>query len=474
MKKDWTTGLKDKMSDYSERPSDRVWSNIAGQTGIEAPVREKRERLLPVWLWTSAASAAAIMAGIFILLRHIQPEMQYISAMKIEEVAPVPVNTRNTDEIVSTGNADESDIIVVNADMADKRNDAMMTATANPLHKTSRSNAAEVRQHSAMAAFANKDEGNRLAVAENADFGRSTVEENTEKVSTEAENATYEAESAAYDTGNADHEAAPAEEELEADRKAWAKIIAEDEIQGKGRHGKTNSRQHVSIAMSAAGSGKKNGTESRSTALVLGSNPMSNGETVNSWIDPELIKHTGALTFNQAEVKTEYDHKIPVRMGLSARYGFGRFGIETGLTYSILSSDITTGKKGTTYSKGSQSLHYLGIPINMSFNIVDTRWFTMYAIAGGMGEKSVKGRLKTNEYENGNYVRSTNSSVNPKALQWSVNGALGFQVNIFEQLGFYMEPGVSHRFANNSKIRSSYTDKPTDFSLGFGMRYNFK
>nr|CRY96219.1 hypothetical protein [uncultured prokaryote] len=215
MKKDWTTGLKDKMSDYSERPSDRVWSNIAGQTGIEAPVREKRERLLPVWLWTSAASAAAIMAGIFILLRHIQPEMQYISAMKIEEVAPVPVNTRNTDEIVSTGNADESDIIVVNADMADKRNDAMMTATANPLHKTSRSNAAEVRQHSAMAAFANKDEGNRLAVAENADFGRSTVEENTEKVSTEAENATYEAESAAYDTGNADHEAAPAEDILQ-------------------------------------------------------------------------------------------------------------------------------------------------------------------------------------------------------------------------------------------------------------------
>ena len=88
-------------------------------------------------------------------------------------------------------------------------------------------------------------------------------------------------------------------------------------------------------------------------------------------------------------------------------------------------------------------------------------------------EKCVKGRTKADEYEDGRYMRTTDTPVNLKALQWSVNAAAGLQVNILRELGVYVEPGVVHHFGNAQKVHSIYTDRPTDFSLRFGLRYSF-
>ena len=118
-------------------------------------------------------------------------------------------------------------------------------------------------------------------------------------------------------------------------------------------------------------------------------------------------------------------------------------------------------------------MQYLGIPLNASFNLLDKRFVTLYLSAGGEMEKCLKGRTRIDEYEDGSYLRSTDTSLKIRALQWSVNAAAGLQVNILPSLGAYVEPGVVHHFVKNSRVRSIYTDRPTDFSLRFGLRYSF-
>ena len=143
------------------------------------------------------------------------------------------------------------------------------------------------------------------------------------------------------------------------------------------------------------------------------------------------------------------------------------------MDYSILTSDLKTGEEGKTWSKGTQTLQYIGIPLNASFNLLDKRYLTLYLSAGGEMEKCVKGRTKADEYEDGRYMRTTDTPVKLKTLQWSVNAAAGLQVNILRELGVYVEPGVVHHFGKAQKVHSIYTDRPTDFSLRFGLRYSF-
>ena len=146
---------------------------------------------------------------------------------------------------------------------------------------------------------------------------------------------------------------------------------------------------------------------SKPTAMVMGANPLAAGVTKTDWIDKD--SKASAIVYNQPEVQEEYSHKIPVKVGLTARYNItGRLGVETGLTYSILSSSVKTGNSetGKNWSTGSQTLHYLGIPLNISFNILDTRYVNIYVTGGGMMEKSISGSIKTDEYVDGKFDRT--------------------------------------------------------------------
>ena len=461
MKQDWTDTLKQKMAGYEERPSDELWAALSEKAGLQ----ESRRKVIPVWFWGLTA-AAALMAGIFVVTKVNDKSVNALGGITADVAVSEPVDAEVSEPI-----------------------DA---AVPEPVERTLAEELAEVKSAEAMSladvAVGRKQEAAKVGIKQMVKAGKAKSALIAEAVPVESRVGAGVVEDSAEsaDTSvleNQDVDAVPVESSVSAVAENVTSVNAEeqaamswDEYLKETPSEKARARRSggFSAGIVAGGAVGGNTSGSKPTAMVMGANPLAAGVTKTDWIDKD--SKASAIVYNQPEVQEEYSHKIPVKVGLTARYNItGRLGVETGLTYSILSSSVKTGNSetGKNWSTGSQTLHYLGIPLNISFNILNSRYVNIYVSGGGMMEKSISGSIKTDEYVDGKFDRTLTTNISPKGLQWSVNAAAGIQANILPQLGFFVEPGVSHHFKNSSRVRSIYTDKPTDFSLGFGLRYSF-
>lgn len=456
MKQDWTDTLKQKMAGYEERPSDELWAALSEKAGLQ----ESRRKVIPVWFWGLSA-AAALMAGIFVVTKVNDESVNALGGITadvavseqvdaevsepIDTAVPEPVERTLAEDLAEVKSAESVSL----ADVAvGRKQDAAKVGIKQEVK--------DRKAKSALIAEAVPVESSVSAVAEN------VTSVNTEEYAAEVPSENHDAREAATVESDTVEQSEPA--------MSWDEYLKETPSE-KARARRLGGFSAGIVAGGAVGG---NTSGSKPTAMVMGANPLAAGVTKTDWIDKD--SKASAIVYNQPEVQEEYSHKIPVKVGLTARYNItGRLGVETGLTYSILSSSVKTGNSetGKNWSTGSQTLHYLGIPLNISFNILNSRYVNIYVTGGGMMEKSISGSIKTDEYVDGKFDRTLTTNISPKGLQWSVNAAAGIQANILPQLGFFVEPGVSHHFKNSSRVRSIYTDKPTDFSLGFGLRYSF-
>lgn len=453
MKQDWTDTLKQKMAGYEERPSDELWAALSEKAGLQ----ESRRKVIPVWFWGLSA-AAALMAGIFVVTKVNDKSVNVLGGITadvavsepVDTAVPEPVERTLAEELAEMKSAESVSV----ADEAVGRKQEAAKVGIKQMVKARKAKSALIAE----------------AVPVESRVGAGVVEDSAESADTSV-------------LENQDVDAVPVESSVSAVTEDVTSVNAEehaamswDEYLKETPSEKARARRSggFSAGIVAGGAVGGNTSGSKPTAMVMGANPLAAGVTKTDWIDKD--SKASAIVYNQPEVQEEYSHKIPVKVGLTARYNItGRLGVETGLTYSILSSSVKTGNSetGKNWSTGSQTLHYLGIPLNISFNILNSRYVNIYVTGGGMMEKSISGSIKTDEYVDGKFDRTLTTNISPKGLQWSVNAAAGVQANILPQLGFFVEPGVSHHFKNGSRVRSIYTDKPTDFSLGFGLRYSF-
>lgn len=186
------------------------------------------------------------------------------------------------------------------------------------------------------------------------------------------------------------------------------------------------------------------------------------------WADnPQL----GIGIFNQGKsVKTEYKHRLPVRVGLNVAYRLtDRLSVESGVSYTRLSSDMKDGTKDN-YSSGSQKLDYIGVPLNVKYRAFGYRRLSVYASAGLLTEKCVSGKA-THEYVISGEKKHEAEDVAAKPWQLSVNAALGAQFDVLRNVGVYVEPGVSYYFDDRSPLSTIYKEKPLNFNLNLGVRY---
>lgn len=448
MKQDWTDTLKQKMAGYEERPSDELWAALSEKAGLQ----ESRRKVIPVWFWGLSA-AAALMAGIFVVTKVNDKSVNALGGITADVAVSEPVDAEVSEPVEMTLAEELAEVKSAEAmslaDVAVGRKQKAAKVAIKQMVKARKAKSALITE-------AVPVESSVSAVTED------VTSVDTEEYAAEVPSENHHAREAATVESDTVEQSEPA--------MSWDEYLKETPSE-KARARRSGGFSAGIVAGGAVGG---NTSGSKPTAMVMGANPLAAGVTKTDWIDKD--SKASAIVYNQPEVQEEYSHKIPVKVGLTARYNItGRLGVETGLTYSILSSSVKIGNSetGKNWSTGSQTLHYLGIPLNISFNILDSRYVNIYLTGGGMMEKSISGSIKTDEYVDGKFARTLTAKISPKGLQWSVNAAAGIQANILPQLGFFVEPGVSHHFKNSSRVRSIYTDKPTDFSLGFGLRYSF-
>lgn len=161
------------------------------------------------------------------------------------------------------------------------------------------------------------------------------------------------------------------------------------------------------------------------------------------------------------------DHSLPLSFGLTVRKNItNRIGIESGLVYTYLSSKFSSNR-----SHAKQELHYLGIPLNVVFNVWSNDKWNVYISAGAMGEKGLRRKYTLDSYNNSEPVTNTTKE-GISGIQWSLNASAGISYKFYKDLGLYFEPKYSHFFDNNQPA-SIRTEKSGIFGLSGGIRYAF-
>ena len=176
------------------------------------------------------------------------------------------------------------------------------------------------------------------------------------------------------------------------------------------------------------------------------------------------------LANQDKKVDATIKHKTPITFGASVNYKLGKkWSVGTGINYTRLSSELTSGSS-SNFIKSDQEIHYVGIPVQVNYNVIEKGAFTGYVTAGGMVEKTVSGNIKTQYIVDGVSKEETKEDIGEKPTQLSVNGGVGLQLKVIKNIGVYAEPGVGYHFNDNSSLNTIYKEKPLNFNLKFGIR----
>ena len=449
----WLSQLSEKLEGYQEQPSDSVWEGVSRKV--------LGTSLLRRWLIPGMTAAAALLLGTFLLTRPSSPSPDTITAdAKVNaDVTPRffedPVTSTANDWVPGDNLGEKSQTDDIGKIQGGNRNSK--SQKNNRTDKTlSDKNIDRNPRETGI------DQNRKAGAAESAEYSEETV-------SAEATPESDDTNAAASKTSSEKEESIDNEVVRQEEKAKWAAIMAEEQAERK------HSARRFSAGISVTGAGTASSSERQLTNAIMGANPLESNVNYADWVDGGFRNGESLVVYNQPEVETKYSHKLPVKFGVSFRYGFNeKLGIESGLTYTLLNSTFTT-TAGTANGNttGKQTLHYIGIPLNVTYNIIGSKLFNVYASAGGAMEKAVGGYFETTGHVDGKRSETNRNSLKPKELQWSLNASAGAQVNVLNQLGLYVEPGISYRIPSGSHVRSIYTDKKLDFSIGFGIRFNF-
>ena len=449
----WLSQLSEKLEGYQEQPSDSVWEGVSRKV--------LGTSLLRRWLIPGMTAAAALLLGTFLLTRPSSPSPDTITAdAKVNaDVTPRffedPVTSTANDWVPGDNLSEKSqtdDIGKIQGGNSNSKSQKNKNIDKTLSDKNIDRNPGET----------GIDQNRKAGAAESAEYSEETV-------SAEATPEPDDTNAAASTKTSEKEESIDNEVVRQKEEAKWAAIMAEEQAERK------HSARRFSAGFSVTGAGTASSSERQLTNAIMGANPLESNVNYADWVDGGFRNGESLVVYNQPEVETKYSHKLPVKFGVSFRYGFNeRLGIESGLTYTLLNSTFTTAA-GTANGNttGKQTLHYIGIPLNVTYNIIGSKLFNVYASAGGAMEKAVGGYFETTGHVDGKRSETNRNSLKPKELQWSLNASAGAQVNVMNQLGLYVEPGISYRIPSGSHVRSIYTDKKLDFSIGFGIRFNF-
>lgn len=175
---------------------------------------------------------------------------------------------------------------------------------------------------------------------------------------------------------------------------------------------------------------------------------------------------------NKGKIEEVEHHDKPIILGLAVNKSIGKhWSLETGLQYSYLNSYFTLGTGNYRVDK-EQKLHYIGIPVKLSYQFMAYKKLSAYGSAGASIQIPLSGKTYADYVIGGKSGYTTDWKTTP-SIQWTVNTNIGIQYQIAPKLTLFVEPTLNWYIPNGSEVKNTWTERPFTLTVPFGIRLSW-
>ena len=390
MKENWTNSMKQKLEGHQMTPPTGLWEGISSEMGFQ---KESVTRTVTIKRWLGAVAAIAItLVGFFALYQNDQSE----PLPQVSRTVQTPEST-----IINKVSPENQQLTLADVPQRAKTKVNTKAPTKAVIEDVSQ----QISDGMTQPASGNIPQQN------SEETPQQTSEDNPQQnsLSTNRPTATNQQATANYQT-----------------KLASAK---------NERHSSTSKSEKWSIGLTASGG---------LLALVHQDTYYSDdyyaADNPNKYHSPENI--TNGNRPNEYLHYPADKHHLPMRLGLSLHYQLNdALALQSGINYTYLYSESIT-------HIDNQHLHYLGIPIGLSWQLWKTNGFSFYLSGSAMLEKCL----------------------NEKPWQWSLGAAAGAEYSFTSHVGVYLQPSLSYYFNDGTSFEHYYKEHPLTPSIEFGLR----
>jgi len=446
--KDWTSKLRDQMTDYQEPVKHDLWAGIAqslaqnqpvaGENGVPEnhPVKrvekEPKARVITLKRWSAAAAAVALLGigGSYVYLHQEDVEQgnAQLASLASSEASSASSAASSSLSASSSSHSKQVPLLAADNKSADSKSRQKAASSAASLLS---SDYASVPVQSAAPM---NDEGEKMvAVASDEAPLVASKYKSAEKAQSQAE---PNSSSSYHFSRNSDVAGVS------------MKLYAENLGAGMGN---VNSGSNIANRYSDSG---------------VMADPMPGvypDPSVGGSNDVDYLM-AAAYKALQKSPQGKAKHHAPVSVGMQIAFGVApRLSLSTGVVYTRTSSDFYPYAPNNDYNV-HQVLHYVGIPVGLNYELWRSGGFHAYVMAGAEAAYNVKNDTD----EDGTRKQDAKRD----RVQFSGKASLGAQYDISPSVGLYIEPGAKYYFDNGSDIENTFKDKKLNFNLQFGLRFN--
>ena len=446
--KDWTSKLRDQMTDYQEPVKHDLWAGIAQSLAQNQPVagenggpenhpakrveKEPKARVVTLKRWSAAAAAVALLGigGSYVYLHQEDVEQGNVQLASLASSEASSASSASSSSLSASSSSHSKQVPLLAADNKSADSKSRQKAASSAASLLS-SDYASVPVQSAAPM---NDEGETMVAV---------ASDEAPLVASKYKSA-ESAQSHAEPNSSSSYHFSRNSEVAGVSMKLYAENL------GAGM-GNVNSGSNIANRYSDSG---------------VMADPMPGvypDPSVGGSNDVDYLM-AAAYKALQKSPQGKAKHHAPVSVGMQIAFGVApRLSLSTGVVYTRTSSDFYPYAPNNDYNV-HQVLHYVGIPVGLNYELWRSGGFHAYVMAGAEAAYNVKNDTD----EDGTRKQDAKRD----RVQFSGKASLGAQYDISPNVGLYIEPGAKYYFDNGSDIENTFKDKKLNFNLQFGLRFN--
>lgn len=439
MKEKWTDEMKRKLEGHGMAPPEGLWEGISEEMGI-VPETASRSGAVRRWSWAAAATVLALV-GFFTLYQHNSQEAPLLAEntvpSSVQKEASVPSQT--LDEPVAQELSPRLTSPAIQQTSPDT-SPSMVSLPANETQKTPKEKEwGGVDTRDASAVLSTESLGK--STAENALNGKGMTDKEQEEKPALADNDALSQTTEPKGGGDMADKRVSSTEQRHGELLTTISENPSPIFISAATH---SAKPSWSVGLKASGGLLAANNSGNGLVYTPGS---KNGMTYN---DPDFGSFPASTYSPDSEgVKYEAKHHLPIRLGASLHYQLNdRLALLSGINYTYLYSEFIMKVENQLDVDIDQKLHYLGIPLGVTYQLWSNKQLQVYLSGSVMLEKCL----------------------NEKPWQWSVDAAAGAEYAITKQLGLYLEPSLGYYFDDGTSFEHYYKEHPLAPAIEFGLR----